>query len=165
MLAALARRRRSDRRSRGSRRAQASIRQGPPAASIWLRFRPLVAVAWWAAPFPAATRAVMPKAAPGTAPAAAGPRCAGDPAGSSGVLPMAGAARTLPARFIGHNSVLWPGKTPGPSPPLRCATGPRARPGQGPCAGPPAARTPRLPPGRALRRLRRFAGGSLCQPG
>jgi hypothetical protein len=31
--------------------------------------------------------------------------------------------------------------------------------GKGRVLGPPAARTPRLPPGRALRRLRRFAGG------
>jgi hypothetical protein len=72
----------ADRPSVAARGSAVAVRKDPPAASIWLRFRPLVAVAWWAASFPAATRAVMPKAAPGTAPAAAGPRCAGDPAGS-----------------------------------------------------------------------------------
>ena len=54
----------------------------------------------------------MPKAAPGTAPAGAGPRCAGDPAGSR--PPTVRWRSHPPARFIGHNSVLWPGKTPGP---------------------------------------------------
>jgi hypothetical protein len=81
------------------------------------------------APFPAATRAVMPKAAPGTAPAGAGPRCAGSPPAPA--YPTIRLRSHLPARFIGHNSVLWPGKTPGPSPPLLRITGPRARPGQG----------------------------------